>query len=54
MSGIIDPGALLLDLHVGVEIVIFAHELGDHRLDIGDLPPFFFGPETVQPEKRLS
>ena len=54
MGGIVDAGALLLDLHLGVEIIIFAHEIGDHRLDIGDLPPFFFSAEAVQPEKRFS
>ncbi len=54
MGGIGDAVAALLDPDLGVEIVIFAHEVLDHRLDIGGLTALVLGAEAVQPEKRLA
>jgi hypothetical protein len=39
MAGIMDAGAVLLGLDLAVEIGGDAFELGDHRLDLGDLAP---------------
>ena len=42
----------LLDL--GIEIVVLAHEIGDHRIDVADLPALLLGAETVKQEKRIA
>jgi hypothetical protein len=36
MPGIVNPGAILLDFDVALEIAADALELADHPLDLGD------------------
>jgi hypothetical protein len=39
MSRVVDSRTVLLDLDLALKIAGNAVELGDHRLDLGDLPP---------------
>jgi hypothetical protein len=54
MAGIGHSGAVFLGLDLGIEIVVLAHEIGDHRIDVADLPALLLGAETVKPEKRIA
>src|SRR5579864_6390788 len=54
VAGIVDAGAILLDLDLALEIGGHALELGDHGLDLGDLAPFLVDLKLLQANKRLS
>ena len=53
MIGIGDAGALLFRPDLRVEIVIFPHQIGDHRLDVVDLALFFVAPEAMKPDAAI-
>ncbi|MBI3674583.1 MAG: hypothetical protein HY245_14400 [Rhizobiales bacterium] len=54
MIGIGHPVAAFFDPHLGVEIVVLAHEFLDHAVDLGHLTALVFGLEAVQPKQRLA
>ena len=54
MIGIDDAGALFLGFDLSIEIIMLAHEIGDHPIDIADLPALLFGTETVKAKKRIA
>ena len=45
--------AILLDLDFALELTRDAIKLGDHRLDLGDLPPFLVDLKLLQPVSVL-
>ncbi len=49
-----DPGALLLDRDLAVEIGRHIAEFADHRLDFGHLAALFFNLEALQADDCVS
>jgi hypothetical protein len=54
MRGVVDARADLLDLDLALEIAGDAVELGDHRLDLGDLAPFLIDLEFLETDKGFA
>ena len=54
MAGIVDTGAVLLDLDLAVELAGDAVELGDHRLDLRDLAPLFVDLKLLQADEGFT
>jgi hypothetical protein len=46
------PGAPLLDLHLLIEFILLALELGDHRFDFRHLPAMVFVAEPLKLQDR--
>ena len=53
MADVADAAPLLLGDDLIVEILRHALELGDHRLDLRDLPPLLVDLEALQPDDSL-
>ena len=54
MRGIVDAGAILLDLDLALEIAGHALELGDHAFDLRDLPALLVDLKFLQANERLA
>jgi hypothetical protein len=54
MGGIVDPGAVLLDLDLSFQIGGHALEFGDHALDLHDLPALFVDLKLLQANERIA
>ena len=54
MAGIVDAGAVLLDLDLALEIGGHALELGDHVFDLRDLAPLLVDLKLLQANERLT
>jgi len=54
MLGIVDTGAILLELDLAIGIGGHAIELGDHRLDLRDLAPFLVDLKFFQTDECLA
>jgi hypothetical protein len=54
VSGVVDTGALLLDLDLAFELSGNTIELGDHRLNLGDLAPLLVDLELFQTDKGFA
>jgi hypothetical protein len=54
MGRIVNTGAVLLDLDFAFEFSRDAVKLSDHRLDLGDLPPFLVDLKLLQPDQSFA
>jgi hypothetical protein len=54
VSRIVDASALLLDLDLAFELSGNTIELGDHRLDLGDLAPLLVNLKLLQTDKGFA
>ena len=54
MPGIVNPGTVLLGLDLALEIAADALELGDHALDLRDLPALLVDLKLLQANERLA
>ena len=54
MGGIVDTGAVLLELDLALELVRDAVELGHHRLDLGDLAPLLVDLKFFQADEGFA
>jgi hypothetical protein len=54
MSGIVDARAVLLDLDFALELGRDTIELGDHRLDLGDLSPLLVDLKLLQTNESFA
>jgi hypothetical protein len=53
MARVANAGPLFLRENFAVEIGRHPHELGDHRLDLGDAPALLVDLEALQPNKSI-
>jgi hypothetical protein len=54
MSGVVDTRTVLLDLDLALEIAGDTVELGDHRLDLGDLATLLVDLEFLKTDKGFA
>src|SRR5262249_5393387 len=52
--GVGNPGALLLGPDLGVEVVMLAHQIANHGVNVAHLPALLLGAETMKAEKRIA